>query len=181
MRDLFTVEDLETIATMLTNGDIEHAAAVVDVSDPDHEYWLNEYLNLYRETAVVVDSKVEQEMLELAKKGEEIDTPEKEKFWEARLKLERDGKPLPPLEEAMKASLTEKDEEESSNDKDESDQEVSEEDRFTKKQLQEKLAVLGVPFKEVENKAALLAKLKTAVSEKVPMAPNPEATVADKA
>ena len=102
MRDLFTQVELETVVKMMENDQIEHIGAVIDVADPEHEYWLDQYMRLYAPTKFPEeDSVVRQEMLEFYRSGGDVDSPLSEKFWQERLDAENAKKDLPPLKKAL--------------------------------------------------------------------------------
>lgn len=102
MRDLFTQQELETIVRMMENDQIEHVGAAVDVTDPEHEYWLDQYMRLYAPTKFPEeDSVVRQEMLEFYRGGGDVDSKVSETFWQERLDLENAKKELPPLKKAL--------------------------------------------------------------------------------
>ena len=101
VKDLFTVQERGTMAEMLSRGHIDHIGAALQVENPERAYWLDKYLALKRPKAEPVESKVREELRKYeAEFG--LDTPEKAAFWDARLQLERDGQPLPPLRKALK-------------------------------------------------------------------------------
>lgn len=111
VKQLFTVQERQTITDLINRGKIDFVGAALEIENPERAYWLDKYLILKRPQETPVDSRVQEELRKYNAEGHGIDTPEKAAFWEARLKMEKEGKTLPPLEEALKA-LDEKEVEE---------------------------------------------------------------------
>lgn len=101
--DLFTVQERETVADLLFKGKIDFVGAALEVENPERAYWLDLYLALKRPKAEPEDSIVQEEIRKWQGEGNEIDSPEKAAFWDARLKLERDEQKLPDLQVALKS------------------------------------------------------------------------------
>lgn len=102
IKGLFTTEEIKIIADMLANGHVKDIGAALHIPDPEHEYWLDQYLRLKAPHEMPEsESVVRREMLEFYRMGGDVDSKEAEKFWQERLDLEADGKPLPPFKEAL--------------------------------------------------------------------------------
>lgn len=88
--DVFTKEEKESIEGLVATGNFDAITRAIMMDSAEKEFWIAEILGQVRPIAEVLDSKVKQEMLNAKLKGEEIDTPEKEKEWEEKLKAEKE-------------------------------------------------------------------------------------------
>lgn len=103
IKQFFTVQEREIMQKMLDQGKIDFVGAALDVENPERAYWLDKYLALKRPHYESEDSQVQEEIRQYETNGNSIDSPEKAAFWQHRLDLEKAGKPLPKLEDALKA------------------------------------------------------------------------------
>lgn len=99
---LFTMQERETVADLLSRGKIDFVGAALEVENPERAYWLDKYLILKRPKAEELESAVQEEIRKWQADGNEIDSPKKADFWETRMKLERENKVLPDLKVALK-------------------------------------------------------------------------------
>lgn len=102
LKELFTVQERSAIADLIQRGHIDHVAAALDPDSPERAYWLDQYLIMKRPKEEPEESAVREEMRKYEADGNAIDTPEKAAFWQKRLDLERENKPLPDLEKELK-------------------------------------------------------------------------------
>jgi len=88
--DVFTKEEKESIEGLVATRNFDAITRAVMMDSAEKEFWITNILEQVRPIAEVLDSKVKQEMLTAKLRGEDIDTPEKEKEWEDKLKAEKE-------------------------------------------------------------------------------------------
>lgn len=89
--DVFTKEEKESIEGLVATGNFDAITRAIMMDSAEKEHWISQILEQVRPVAEVLDSKVKQEMLNAKLRGEDIDTPEKEKEWEDKLKAEKEA------------------------------------------------------------------------------------------
>lgn len=103
VKQLFTVQERLAMSDLIQKGKIDFVGAALDVENPERAYWLDQYLIMKRPKNEPEDSIVQEELRNWQGQGNDIDTPEKAAFWNARMDQEKNGAKLVPLEEALVA------------------------------------------------------------------------------
>lgn len=88
--DVFTKEEREIVESLVNSGNFDAITRAVMMDSAEKEFWIERILEQVKPLPEVLDSKVKQEMMQAKQRGEEIDTPEKEKEWEEKLKAEKE-------------------------------------------------------------------------------------------
>lgn len=89
MTELFTVEARQVIQKCMDDGNYENIASAILIEEPRQEMWIQSLVNVALPEYKILESKVEKEMLEATRRGEVIDTPEKEAEWQAKIDAEK--------------------------------------------------------------------------------------------
>ena len=103
IKSLFSAEQHELIVQAIEKGHANQLGAIVDIETSEQEVWLNRYMMLMSSPTMPIESKVQQEMLDVTRELNESgldhvwDMKEMEDFWQARLDIEKAKKSLPPL------------------------------------------------------------------------------------
>lgn len=90
--EVFTQEEKDTIKDLSAKGRFDAIPKAIVINDPEKELELNKYLDEVKPVVDVEDSKVKKEMLNELSKGNDIDSPEKEEEWQAKLDNEKKEK-----------------------------------------------------------------------------------------
>jgi len=85
-RELFTVEELQKIESLILNGQFEYIMTVIENIDPEKEIELQRVIDLMKPIAGNFESEVQKEMAEKLPNGPQ--TPEEEAFWDRKLQSE---------------------------------------------------------------------------------------------
>lgn len=86
MKELFTLEERETINKLINEGNHEMIAHAIIIQNQAQEKWLQDYLNNKCPRFEAGGSSVRKEMDALeAKGGLDLTTPEKEAYWQDKL------------------------------------------------------------------------------------------------
>lgn len=83
--EVFTDEERTHIEKLVASGDFASIAKCISLDTPEKEYWLDQYLADLRPIVENIDSKVREEI-----KGVSIDSPDKEKEWQAKIDAEKE-------------------------------------------------------------------------------------------
>lgn len=147
-RELFTEQERYYTSDLIQRGHIDAVGAALYVENPERAYWLEKYLDLKRPKAEVLDSKVREELRGWEGKNGPISSPALAAMWQSRLDAEKEGKELPPLEEALKviADKSEPKEETKEETTEEAKEETMGEGKLSKKEIIEQLKAKGVEY-----------------------------------
>lgn len=86
---VFTEEEHQYLNTLMRLGAWDSISSAVRIDDPEKEFQLQQIINKYKPVGQPLESGVRAEMLEALKKGEQIDSPEKEAEWQEKLDAEQ--------------------------------------------------------------------------------------------
>ena len=156
---LFTMQERETVADLLSRGKIDFVGAALEVENPERAYWLDKYLMLKRPKAEEMESAVQEEIRKWQGEGNEIDTPVKAAFWDNRMQIERSGQKLPDVKKALEDfALSNKTADNTS---------VEEDDgkSMSKVEIMAALDAKNIAYKPIMKKAELKALLEQSESE----------------
>src|SRR3990167_10434777 len=77
--NLFTMQERETVADLLSRGKIDFVGAALEVENPERAYWLDRYLILKRPRAEEQECAMQEEIRKWQAGGDENDLPPKKK------------------------------------------------------------------------------------------------------
>jgi len=87
--DVFTIEERSMIEGLVSKGHYSEITHAVMMDSFEKEYWVTKILSQVKPESIIVDSEVAKELMQEKVKGNEIETPEKEAEWQAKLDDEK--------------------------------------------------------------------------------------------
>lgn len=87
--DVFTSEERSIIESLVSSGNFNVISNAIQIDSMEKEYWISKIISQVKPLDPILDSEVEKEMLNERVKGNNIDSPEKEAEWQAKLDEEK--------------------------------------------------------------------------------------------
>jgi hypothetical protein len=150
LQKFFTEEEIAIIKRCVDLGLFDHIMPALDTESmqemtPEKERALGDYIKQVKPVILDEDSAVRAELQKLQLEGYELDTPEKESEWQAKLDAERAEKEAKIKGETVTVAVVA--------------------DELTKEQIMAELTEKGIKFSQLQKKSELFDLLNNSVKE----------------